>query len=76
MSEAERKRWHAELTSIAEQKGYKPGWAAYKFKEKFGEFPPRTIPTPRKPSPEVLSWVRSRQIAYAKARQKELANAS
>ena len=26
--------------------------------------------SPIEPSPEVLSWVRSRMIAYAKARQK------
>src|SRR6202041_2005123 len=59
---ADRDRWHAELIFIARDKGYKDGWAGWKFKEKFGEFPPRVIPMPRKPSPEVLSWVRSKQI--------------
>jgi superfamily II DNA or RNA helicase len=70
---ADRDRWHAELIYIAQDKGYEKwtGWAAHKFKDKFGEWPPRVIPAPRKPSPEVLSWVRSRQIAYAKAKQKE-----
>jgi DNA repair protein RadD len=69
---ADRDRWHAELLSIAEQKGYKPGWAAYKYREKFDDWPPRgSTPAPRKPSPEVLSWVKSRQIAFAKAKQKE-----
>ena len=28
--------WHAQLAYIAQERGYKPGWAAYKFKEKFG----------------------------------------
>jgi DNA repair protein RadD len=73
---ADKDRWHAELISIAQDKGYEKwaGWAAHKFKDKFGEWPPRVIPAPRKPSPEVLSWVRSRQIAYAKAKEKEAAS--
>lgn len=29
------------LWSIAEERGYKPGWVYYRFKERFGEAPPR-----------------------------------
>jgi len=55
------------LTHIALERGYKAGWAAHKYKEKFGHWPPaKTAPIP--PSPEVLSWVRSRNIAWAKAK--------
>jgi hypothetical protein len=56
------------LTHIAEERGYKPGWIAHKFKEKFGHWPTRRYVPQIEPSPEVLSWVRSRNIAYAKAR--------
>jgi hypothetical protein len=64
---AERDRWHAMLVYIGNERGYKPGWAAYKFKEKFGAWPPwGSAPTPIPPSAEVRSWVRSRMIAYAK----------
>jgi DNA repair protein RadD len=66
----ERLRWHAMLARIAAGRGYKPGWAAYKFKEKFGHWPPSRFVEPIEPTPEVLSWVRSRDIAFAKARQK------
>jgi hypothetical protein len=69
----ERMRWQAMLAHIAIERGYKPGWAAYKFKEKFGHWPPVNTVTPREPSPEVLSWVRSRNIAFAKARQRAVA---
>jgi DNA repair protein RadD len=64
----ERMRWHGMLAHIAANRGYKPGWAAYKFKEKFGHWPPQRSVVPIEPSPECLSWVRSRNIAYAKAR--------
>jgi DNA repair protein RadD len=63
-------RWHAMLAHIANERGYKSGWTAHKFKEKFGDWPPSRYTTPIPPSPEILSWVRSRNIAFAKARQK------
>ena len=70
----ERMRWHAMLAHIAGERRYKPGWVSHKYKEKFGTWPPASRPIPPvKPSPEVLSWVRSRQIAYAKAQQKAAA---
>jgi hypothetical protein len=57
------------LTYIAQQRGYKRGWVAQQYKQKFGCFPawgsvPELIP----PTPEVLSWVCSRMIAFAKRR--------
>jgi DNA repair protein RadD len=63
-------RWHAMLMHIATMRGYKAGWAAHKFREKFGTWPAARTVTPLEPSAEVLSWVRSRDIAYAKARAK------
>lgn len=66
MSPAERLRWRAELHAIGVERGYKPGWASYKFKEKFGAWPPRGDPPFSAPSLEVRSWVKSRQIAWAK----------
>ena len=70
----ERMRWHAMLSHIAGERGYKSGWVSHKYKEKFGTWPPVSRPIPPvKPSLEVLSWVRSRNIAYAKAHQKATA---
>ncbi len=65
----ERLRWHGMLTHIAAARGYKAGWIAHKFKEKFGHWPAARSVSPIEPSLEVLSWVRSRNIAYAKARE-------
>jgi DNA repair protein RadD len=67
-TQEERIIFYAELRHIADQRCYKLGWAAQQYKTKFGSFPPwawNERPT-RTPSTETLSWVRSRQIAYAK----------
>jgi hypothetical protein len=61
-------RWHAMLAYIAADRGYQSGWIAHKYKEKFGTWPPVRAIEPVQPTPEVLSWVRSRNIAYAKAK--------
>jgi hypothetical protein len=42
----EKDRWHGMLTYIVEERGYKPGWIAYKFKEKFGHWPTRRCVPP------------------------------
>ena len=64
-----RAQWLNELTYIARQRGYSPKWPAANYREKFGAWPQwGTIANPSPPTPEVLSWVRSRLIAYAKGR--------
>jgi DNA repair protein RadD len=63
----DKRRFYAELLWICREKGWKTGAAAHKFKQKFGHWPDRLSPAPEFPSPATRSWVRSRQIAYAKA---------
>lgn len=66
---ATRHQWHRMLTAVARQRGYSPKWATVNYKERFGGWPPYgSVAEPLEPSPEVLSWVRSRLIAYAKRR--------
>jgi superfamily II DNA or RNA helicase len=65
----EKMRWLGMLTSIQLERGYKPGWPAANFKEKFGHWPAYGLSVdPITPSPECRSWVRSRMIAYVKRR--------
>jgi DNA repair protein RadD len=65
---ATRARWHAELYAIQTQRGYSPKWALANYREKFGTWPAGRNVQPAEPSPEVLAWVRHKQIAYAKRR--------
>jgi superfamily II DNA or RNA helicase len=60
--------FHGQWLWIAAERGYKTGWAAYQFKAKFKQWPPGGAQAIQ-PSPEVRSWVRSRQIAFAKGRR-------
>lgn len=64
-----KERRYAGLLWIAQQRGYKPGWAYHKYAEWHGVHPPSGMkPVPEAPSLEVTNWVKSRQIAYAKSR--------
>jgi superfamily II DNA or RNA helicase len=70
VSTEQQQAFYAELRRIQETRGYKSGWAAHKFKEKFGHFPPFSWngqPTAA-PSPATFRWVQSRNIAWAKSR--------
>jgi superfamily II DNA or RNA helicase len=64
------RQFFQELMHYATSRGYKEGWAAHKYKEKFGVFP-KNIPKEMKPpSPQTLSWIKSRMIAYSKSKQR------
>lgn len=68
----DKSQWFAELMGYAKENNYKPGWAAHKFKEKFKHWPPRAWNDmePAFAGSKVRSYIRSRNIAYHKARQK------
>jgi len=77
MSQADKSGFYSELLGVAKDRGYNPGWAFHKYKEKFGIQPANTFPKlAKQPSAKVLSWVRSRQIAYAKSKSKEASHAN
>lgn len=71
--EDRRKVW-AMLLHIANSRGYATGWAAHKYRERFGAFPRGIHPAPEPPTPELENWVRSRAIAYARAKKKQRAS--
>jgi DNA repair protein RadD len=72
-SAEDRHRFHAMLAHIGQERGYRPGWAAYKFKEKFGHWPDARNITPIRPNAEVIAWERHCRIKFAKAMQKAAA---
>jgi superfamily II DNA or RNA helicase len=67
----QRQVWYSGLLYIAAERGYKEGWAAYNYKQKFGTWPDNLSKRLDVPTQEVRSFIKSRQIAFAKARAKE-----
>ena len=62
-----KKGWYSELKGYAQEKNYKPGWAAVNFREKFKHWPGRgwdfiAVTTP---SVEVKAWIKHKQFQWA-----------
>jgi hypothetical protein len=75
-TETERRMFYAELRGYQQNarkrdgSPYASGWAANQYRTKYGSYPPRSwnndAPVP--PSPPTLRWIKSRIIAWAKAK--------
>src|SRR5690606_4567597 len=61
--------WYSQFLYIAQQRGYREGWVAHKYKEKFGVWPRGMSEIAIPATQETLNYVRSRAIAYAKKRE-------
>jgi len=70
-SKQEKQEWYSQLISYGRAKGFKDGYAAHKFRDKFGAFPRNLTGKPQEPTVEVLSWVRGQAARRAISRQKE-----
>jgi len=67
MSEVDRHVFYNELLGYADEKSYKQGWAAIKYKERFGIWPPNNwSKQPSMPGMTTRSWIRSRMIKSLK----------
>jgi superfamily II DNA or RNA helicase len=66
----EKSQFYAELLGYCKQHGKGDNYALAMFKQKFGEWPygKKSI-QPAEPSPDVLGYIKSRQIAWAKGRR-------
>ena len=69
----EQKEFYLGLLHLAQSRGNKPGAAAYRYKDKFGEWPLRhwQALAPMQPNGEVLAWDRHCRIKFAKAMDKK-----
>ncbi len=66
----ERSRFHAELAWYAQTKGKAPGYATAIYKAKYGKFPEQRYVKPIPASPETLSYIKARNIRWAKGQQR------
>ena len=68
-STMKRSDWYAGFLAYAIAKGYKRGWAAYKYKSKFGTWPQRSsqIP-PGEITQEIMNFITRENIRWAKSK--------
>jgi hypothetical protein len=62
-------KFYRELKGMAEERGYKPGWASVNYKEKFGDWPPRDWNglSALSPSNETRRWIKAKFIAWKRS---------
>ena len=61
---------YSQLLHVASARGYRPGWAANKYRARFGVWPRGLRDVPAAPTGELLGWLKSQQIRFAKGNQK------
>lgn len=66
----DRQNFYSELIYFARQRGYNPHWASHKYREKFGMWPRGLSDAPRITSLATQNWIKSRTIAWVKARNR------
>lgn len=66
---ADKQRWYSELLSIRNQRGRSAGWLAHAYRDKFGVWPRGLEERSATPSPEVLGFVKAKDIRFAKRRE-------
>jgi superfamily II DNA or RNA helicase len=64
----ENQNFYSELLHYAKSRDYKDGWAAFKYKEKYGYWPNGLQKTTRPTSVTTANFIKSRNIAWSKAK--------
>ena len=59
--------FYSQLLGVAQDRGYKEGWAFYAYEDKFSVKPVMAKPEPSMPTATVMGWITSRNIKRAKA---------
>jgi len=74
LSPMDKAKFFAELKALGIQRGYKPGWAAQKYRSRVGVWPSHMIAdiAPAKiVSPDTALWVRAEAVKFAKGKKAE-----
>lgn len=66
----EKQRFYSMCIWVCNERGYKPGWAGNKYREKFSVWPRGLVWEPLAPDQAFWNWEKSRRIAWAKAQAK------
>ncbi len=64
----EKQEIYSGLIWYAASRGYADGWVSHQYRKMFEVWPKGLQRTPKRPSDELLSWIKSQQIRYANRR--------
>jgi hypothetical protein len=73
-SEDKRRLFFLQLAGYGEMREFKPGWASYKYKERYGSWPPRAWTQHVAshggidPSMETMRWVKAKYMEYKRTK--------
>lgn len=72
---ANKEATYGQLKRYAQTHGYSEGWASHKYREIFNVWPSHDLRycSQQEPQPELLSWIKSTQIRWAKRKRYETA---
>jgi DNA repair protein RadD len=70
----EKQAFYSGLLSIAQERGYKPGWVANHYRANFGVWPRGLVDFPVRPTPTVRKFIHDKQLAYFNSKKKEVTN--
>lgn len=70
----EKQAVYSQLLAIAMARRYSDGWVAHKYREFFGVWPRGLVSACAEPTREVLSFVRSSAVRFAKTQKAEVRN--
>lgn len=66
----QKQAWYSQLVQVAKDRNRSSGWVAHSFRERFKVWPRGLSDHPLPPSPEVIGWVRAKDIRWAKGKGK------
>lgn len=69
VDKAEKQRWYSALISIERERGYRSGWAANQYRQKFRVWPRGLDEIAGPAEPDVRNYVKASLIRYAKRRE-------
>jgi DNA repair protein RadD len=67
----EKQAFYSGLLSIAQERGYKPGWVANQYRANFGVWPKGLVDFPVRPTPTVRKFIHDKQLEYFNSKQKQ-----
>jgi superfamily II DNA or RNA helicase len=68
-TQEDKQAFYSQLLTVAHDEGYKPGWVAHKYRERFECWPRGMQEVPAPVSKEVAGWLKHLQIRAAKSKE-------